>query len=256
MSIDTNDETPVEDPEDPDHGGTGEAAASTPDVGGLAPGQRVILDWLVTGFLVLAGLIVVAAGYAAFDSVDPEWFTDLVEEGTIRSDVLSEAEVVEVLAEMLWWGGLGAVILGVLLVVVGIGYIAVRRRDHTRAREVGRVSSSLVADAVAGAVATVATSFIPLSAIIGGGVAGYLHGGSRLDGAKAGALSGVLLALAGVFLGGMLLLGLTTADVRADINIVVFIVVLSLLVSIVFNLVLSAVGGYIGVYLAERSSGS
>ncbi|MFW6448178.1 MAG: DUF5518 domain-containing protein [Halobacteriota archaeon] len=245
MSTDTNDATSAEPAGD---------AAVDDEVGGLTPHQRVILDWLVTGFLLLSGLVVLVAGYVAFDSVDPEWFTELVEEGTVRSDVLTEAEVVEILTEVLWWGGLGALILGVLVILVGIGYIVSRRRDHERARETGRVRSGLVADAVAGAVVTVATSFIPLSSIIGGGVAGYLHGGSRLDGAKAGALSGVLLSLAGVLTGGVLLLGLATAEVRAGLNWFISVVVLSLLFSIAVYIGLSAIGGYIGVYLAERGS--
>lgn len=254
MSSDSNETTAPEEPEEP--GGIDASAAHDEpevEVGGLEPGQRVILDWLVTGFLVIAGAIILVVGYVAFDSVDPEWFTELVEEGTVRSDVLTEAEVVEILTEVLWWGGLGAVVLGAVSVVVGIGYIVVRRRDHRRARESERVRSSIVSDAVAGAVVTVATSFIPFSPLIGGGLAGYLHGGSRLDGAKAGALSGVLLSLAGVLLGGFLILGLTTADVRPGLNWAVFLVVLSLLFSIAFNLALSAIGGYIGVYLADRS---
>lgn len=219
-------------------------------VGGLKPSQRVVLDWLVTAFLVLAGFALLAVGYVSFDSVDPEWFTDLVEEGTVRSDVFTEQEVIDVMTEVLYWGGIGVAILGVLLVVVGLGYMVMRRRDHRRARERGVVSSTIIADGIVGAVVTVVTSFIPFSALIGGGVAGYLYGGDRLSGAKAGALSGILLALPTVLILGFLTLGFASAG----LSWLTFVLVFALIFSTAFLVGLSAIGGYLGVLVAERSA--
>jgi hypothetical protein len=61
-------------------------------------------------------------------------------------------------------------------------------------------------NAVLGAVVTVILSFLPLSPILGGLLAGYLQGGDRADGARVGALAGVIamIPLLGI---GILLFG-------------------------------------------------
>lgn len=51
---------------------------------------------------------------------------------------------------------------------------------------------TLVNAAIGGAVTFVAGSFVPFAPILGGGVAGYVEGGDRMDGVKVGAYSGAI----------------------------------------------------------------
>lgn len=114
-----------------------------------------------------------------------------------------------------------------------------------------------LANALIGAVVTVLTStvVVPVAPIVGGAVSGYLEGGSRNDGARVGALSGLIallplvffLALIGNFvlavlvgtdapfpgLGGAGLLALGLLSVGAAVYVVVF----------------GALGGWLGNYL-------
>jgi len=110
-------------------------------------------------------------------------------------------------------------------------------------------------NAVIGALVTIVTSFTGISPIIGGAVAGYLN---RRDGAKVGALSGViasipllvvLFLLGGVFAflpfaGGMGPRGGMAVGL-AGIFLGLFVFAIALL----YSAGLGALGGYLGVYL-------
>jgi hypothetical protein len=111
-------------------------------------------------------------------------------------------------------------------------------------------------NALIGAVVTVITSFTGISPIIGGAVAGYLN---RYDGAKVGALSGVIASIP--LLGLLFLVGSVFAFLPfagpgmmngpgamfgvAGFLLVVFVFVVALL----YAIALGAIGGYIGQYL-------
>ena len=56
-------------------------------------------------------------------------------------------------------------------------------------------STETLKHAAIGAVVSLVTFFLPFSPVIGGGVAGYLHGSDRTEGAKVGGLSGLLAAV-------------------------------------------------------------
>lgn len=115
-----------------------------------------------------------------------------------------------------------------------------------------RESRSLLIDALIGAVVTVVTTFLPLSPIVGGAVAGYLH---REDGLAVGGLSG---AIAAIPIAGLLLLaGLAFAFVP-DPTVaggIVLVVSLIVLAGLLYGAVLGALGGYVGVYLSREFGG-
>lgn len=226
-----------------DEGATGES------VGGIEPSQRVVVDWLVTAFLLLVGLASAALGYLAFDNADRDWIADAVRDESFQSDVFTEEELIDLFVESLTWGGYALIAIGLGMMAVGIGYIILRRRDHHRSRETGVVESGLLADGIVGAIVTLLTSFIPFSGIIGGGLAGYLYGGSRLDGAKAGGMSGVMLTLPLVV--GLIVLSI--GFVSVDMGWLAAVGALVVGFSAVFSIGLGALGGYLGVYLAERN---
>jgi len=114
-------------------------------------------------------------------------------------------------------------------------------------------------NAFIGAVVMVVLSWIPFATVLGGGVAGYLQRGSRMGGAKVGAVSGLIAAIPvfgvlGLVFGG---LGLGAIAGGEGLGFVVFaaFMLFALVVTAAIVAGTGAVGGYIGVYLRERTDG-
>lgn len=114
-------------------------------------------------------------------------------------------------------------------------------------------------NAVIGAVVTVLTSFVPVSPVIGGAVAGYLQ---RRDGLSVGALSGVLAAIPLVALFGLLLtffgvfLGFgAPTELLAFGALGLFGLLLVFAVLVLISALLGALGGLLGVYIYEETDG-
>lgn len=110
-------------------------------------------------------------------------------------------------------------------------------------------------NALIGAAVSVILSFLPFSPVLGGLVAGYLEGGSREDGLRVGAISGVvaLIPVAGVLLlvagvGSFLLLG--GIPPRAGAAGAVFLLLVGLLAAL-YTVGLSALGGWLGNYVKQ-----
>ena len=108
-------------------------------------------------------------------------------------------------------------------------------------------------NAVIGAVASIVLSFVPFSPVLGGAVAGYLQGGTRSDGLRVGAISGVLGLLVGAafFLIVVLFLGIFAIGTNAPSSLgivgLLFLLVAGA-VSALYTIGLSALGGWLGNY--------
>jgi len=108
-------------------------------------------------------------------------------------------------------------------------------------------------NAVIGALAAVVLSFTGIGPVLGGAVAGYLQRGSRSDGLKVGAFSGLigllplLLILFPLF--GFFSIGAVAGDGGALIGFG-FVTLLVVGVGVAYSAGLSAVGGYLGAYVA------
>lgn len=108
---------------------------------------------------------------------------------------------------------------------------------------------NVLLNAAIGAVVTVMTApLLPLAAIVGGTVAGYLQNGDLVTGAKVGALSGTLASVPAFlfawFLVGFLLLGADPLFAfSAVFALVLFVVVAGYLVGA------GALGGALGAYV-------
>lgn len=100
--------------------------------------------------------------------------------------------------------------------------------------------------------AGIVLSFIPLSTVLGGAVAGYLEGGDMDAGLRVGALAGIIMLIPFALFGllfVMFFLGFGTGG--APIAFGLFAVII-LLFGAVYTVGLSAVGGYLGVYIKHE----
>lgn len=106
--------------------------------------------------------------------------------------------------------------------------------------------------AVIGAVVTIALSFTGFSALLGGGIAGYLEFVPPKRGARVGAISGVIASLPILL---VLFFGLVVGTVMPRYVGVTNVAGLAFILLLLFPLLigwivgLSAVGGYLGAYL-------
>lgn len=203
------------------------------------------VDWVAGVLLALGGLLFGALGVLLNAAADRTTLARMVAEGSLQSDVLTDAELVDVSYAVLWWLGLGLAVTGALLALAGVVFLVVRRR--TRGTE-GRGAASHTLDAVVGAVVTVVVAFVPFSPVVGGGVAGYL---SHDHGISVGALSGLLATLPVAFVFAFLAAGF----VSAGFAVLAVVLLFGLVVAAVYMVGLSAVGGFVGQYLHREHFG-
>jgi Ca2+-binding RTX toxin-like protein len=114
-------------------------------------------------------------------------------------------------------------------------------------------------NALVGGIASIVLSFVPLSPVLGGAIAGYLQGGTRNDGLRVGAYSGIVaaiplalffvfaLALFGVV--GIFSAGAGGGRAAGGIALFLFAFVFALVVSAIYTVGLGAIGGWLGNYV-------
>jgi|AntRauMinimDraft_4_1070384.scaffolds.fasta_scaffold00050_58 hypothetical protein len=224
-------------------------ASGRPETGPQLP---EFVDWIAGILIALAGGALTVGGSVLAFLVDRDALEAGVESGEITVVVvereLTEAEALEVTEAVVSWAGWGLLVTGIGLLLFAVGYVAARHRAHSRTpgdESAGTFQSA----AVLGAVTAGVLSFLPFSPAIGGGVAGYLEGGSG-RGVGVGALSGflaiapVLLVLVFVTVG--LYDGLATVG-DASMGIVVAAAMLfAFLFTAAFGTGLGALGGFVG----------
>ena len=113
-------------------------------------------------------------------------------------------------------------------------------------------SSTSVAVLVGAAIAVITTTAVPLSPVLGGGVAGYLDAGPRRSGLRVGALVGAVAAPVLLLVGILLLLpkyrALGGKSPVPGLGVVA-------VAGIGYVLAFSTVGGYLGNYVATETRG-
>jgi len=122
-----------------------------------------------------------------------------------------------------------------------------RPRDDRRVRDEGAPNTLL--NGLIGGVAGVLFSGVPFSTVLGGALAGYLEGGEYADGAKVGAIAGLVAFVPFVlFLGALLLV----VPVIPDPTLGLGLWLLGALVvgfAGVYTVGLSVLGGVLGIYV-------
>jgi len=115
-------------------------------------------------------------------------------------------------------------------------------------------STETLKHAAIGAVVSLVTFFLPFSPVIGGGVAGYLHGSDRTEGAKVGGLSGLLAAVPGAVLATLIasVFVIVGPGQRSGLLVAFGVFLVVLLIAALYGGALGAVGGFVGAYLHEE----
>ncbi|MUV89679.1 hypothetical protein GJ629_07035 [Halapricum sp. CBA1109] len=205
------------------------------------------VDWAISGVVGLIGLFVTVFGAWLFVAIDRQVISDAVRAEGVELNGITPSEAVTAGVPFVEWSAVGIVVTGLLL-ALGAG-LFIRRRRATRRRvdREGGTTATFWAATVYGAAVTVVTSFVPVSAAVGGGVAASLRDGR--DATRVGAAAGVFpTALSAPF---VLLLSvgfLVGADAIGQLGGGVFLAGISLfglLFAGVFNAVLGAAGGWI-----------
>ena len=226
---------------------------TNPDV----PDIPVVLDWILGILVVIGGLLSTLGGLFVFLVANREGVETVVMADDFHVEGMTEAEFVELMVSFLPWLAAGLVITGLAMTVLGIAYIVHRRRVHDR-KAAGEPTSDYPAHALLGAVVSTLTSFIPLSPIIGGGLAGYLERGDSTRTVSVGVASAVLLSapafVIGLFGTVGLFLGFGEIGGGRFVPMSVILLIVGGLVSLGVTCLLGATGGWIGGKLAERNN--
>lgn len=221
--------------------------------GARADGIPSFVDPLAGGLTALVGLAVTAAGLFVLEGGDRAAIERLVAEGEVQGDLLTEAQLVDVLVETAWWTGVGLVLAGLVTVLLGVGYVVRRRRE----RRSGSPAYGTGTAGFLGAVVAALTSFIPLSPVIGGALSGYLTVDevSGRSGATAGAVSGlwfgVPTSVAGLAVAVGIGQGLAGVQDAPGVGFVVVGATIILLIGLLLFAGMGALGGYVGGLLTD-----
>ncbi|QLD88805.1 DUF5518 domain-containing protein [Natronomonas salina] len=224
--------------------------STNPDV----PDVPSVLDWLLGGLVVLGGFVLALPGVLLYTAVDRANVETVVASEDFTVEGMTEPEFVDLTLALLPWLAAGLLVTGLAMIAVGIAYVVHRRRVHARAAA-GEATSDYPAHALLGAVVSTVTSFVPLSPVLGGVVAGYLERGDSERTISVGAASGLVVSapflVIGVFAAAGLASGLPAIANSGFAAMVAGVVIVGALVSLAFTVGLGAAGGWIGGKLAE-----
>lgn len=121
-------------------------------------------------------------------------------------------------------------------------------RPETPSSETDERAPNTALNGVIGGVIAVVLSFIPLSPILGGAVAGYLEGGEERDGLVVGTIAGVIMLIPFVLF-GMLAAALLIAP--GGIRLLPLLAVF-LFFGAIYTVGLAALGGVVGIYVKNE----
>lgn len=215
-----------------------------------------IVDWMVAIFLGLVGLTIAVGGLFGHLAANREEIATLVADESITVSGLTEAELVEVTYALAWWGGLGLVVLGLVIAAVGVAYLTIRRRKRSRLAAEDVPMPTAGTYAIVGGIVTAVTSFVPLSPILGGAVAGYLEGGENGRGLTVGGMAGLVAAVPLVVGVVVAMGGLAIATATIGFGFVAVAIAMGIalgaMIAALYVVALSALGGFLGASVEIR----
>lgn len=202
------------------------------------------LDGIISLFLVLVGGAFAAGGFLIAGFADIGRITSWVASGRITSTEMSDPELIDAVFAFIWGSGVSLTVTGAMLVTAGVVFFGLQTRARRRFDATGVASPSATGNAIIGAVVTVVASFVPLSPLIGGGIAGYLNRGSDSGAVRVGGLAGLFAAVPVVTVFAVVTWSLL-ASATGLTALIVGILTVSLTASVVYVVGLSVLGAYL-----------
>jgi len=206
-----------------------------------------VVDWAVGALLGLVGVLGVLGGAVLYYGITRPGVAHAIRSGEFHSDVLTEAEAIDMFVAFGRWTGLGLVVTGLLIASLGVAVVVV----HGRARRAGRPTPVWIVGLVGASVATV-LGFVPFAPVLGGAVSGYLNPNRTAHGFGIGAIAGVFGSLPLLVVGAFTSFGLLVSGPGEVAAGVAVLFVVTVLISLVYFVVLSALGGYLGGWVRDR----
>ncbi|MEE6208920.1 DUF5518 domain-containing protein [Salarchaeum sp. III] len=204
-------------------------------------------DWVLGAVLWISGCVVALGGAALYYGVTRQGVADLIREGEFRSDVLTEAEAIDLITALSHWSGIGLLVSGASIILIGVAVVVV----HRRARRDNRGTPAWILGVVGATVAAV-LSFVPFSPVLGGAAAGYLDSTHDSRGISVGALAGVFGSLPLLIIGLFTSAGLFVSSPPEAVTAVAILLGIAVFMSLVYFVGLSALGGFVGKWVRKR----
>jgi hypothetical protein len=209
------------------------------------------VDWLLGILTGVIGLVLAAIGVDIYFRVDQAAIADVVADDNVQVNGLTESEFVTAAGPFVDWLAAGIVVTGLVCVLAAVAFVVARRRTRRRVAQEGGTTATFRACAVYGAVMTTLASFVPGSAVVGGGTAAYLHNGDSgiRTGAAAGLGSTVLAIPLVVFVAVGFIAGAGAIERLADGTLLAALVLVAELIALAINTSLGALGGFLAARL-------
>lgn len=200
------------------------------------------MDRVVSVLLFLEGILLSAGGFFLNQAADASFSEEIVANMGTKSTLLSESVLVDTIHNLTFWGGVGMVATGLLLVVASVTFPRFRR--ERRHDEADAVRTATETNVVFGAIVTAVILFFPLAPTVGGGVTGYYQGE---NGTKSGAVAGLVASTLLVVLLAFPIGGAVAAGAAP----IAGLLTVTLVAGVVYVVGLSALGGYVGATMSE-----
>lgn len=193
-----------------------------------------------------------AIGVEVITRVDQAMIADSVAEESVEVNGLTQSEFVTAAGPVVDWLSVGIIVTGLTAFICAAAFIMARRSTRRRVTEEGGTTATFWACTVYGGVVTALVSFIPGSAIVGGGVAAYLHDGdsSVRTGTAAGILGAGLTIPLVAFLGIGIVDGAAAISELAGGTLVAAVIVVAELIALGVSAGLGALGGFLAARFA------
>lgn len=206
-----------------------------------------VVDWLIGLLTGVIGLGLTVVGVGMYTRVDRSLIVEIVTEESVEVNGLTQAEFITAAGHFVDWLALGIIVTGLLSVVGAAVFVVVRRRTRQRVAREGGTTATFFACAIYGATVTALVSFLPGSAVVGGGAATYLHDGDSgvRTGAAAGAVGAMLTLPLLAFLAVGFIAGAGAVGELAGGALLTGLVVGAGSIGLILNAGLGALGGFL-----------
>lgn len=209
-----------------------------------------VIDWLLGVITGIVGLMLGVVGAGMYTQIDEATITDAVTSEGVEVNGLSQAEAITAAEPFVDWLGVGFIITGLIATFGAASFIIARHRTRRQVIETGGTTATFWACVIYGAAVTALVSFVPGSAIVGGGLAAYLYDDDSVRvGSAAGAVGTALAVPLTIVTAAGFVAGAAAIGKLVGGALLATLIIGAGLVAVLFNAGLGALGGLAAVRL-------